>query len=401
HLPPPGGLPRALFFGFAGAMLGISGFESSANFIEEQKPGVFPRTLRNMWIAVAVFNPLISLLSLGMLPLEHIRTVPPDMLAEMGEHAAGRWLGLLVSVDAVLVLSGAVLTSYVGVIGLIRRMALDRCLPEVLLRTNERRGTNHWIIFAFFAVCCSILVATQGDVSVLAGVYTLSFLSVMALFALGNMMLKIKRGRLPRAIRASWLTVLLAMAAVLAGLVGNVLLDPAYVRMFGLYFACSLAIVAVMLLRVALLRSFLLAFRSAFDRVLRWSQSVSSTLAAKIQALNARPVVYFTRGDQVEHLNRAALYVLENEQTSHLVVVHVYKEQSEIPEALAEQLAHIDKCYPELRIDFMAVEGRFGPELIELLSSRLGVPKNYMFIGTPSDRFSHRVEELGGVRLIL
>jgi glycerophosphoryl diester phosphodiesterase len=51
------------------ATLGVSGFESSANFIEEQKPGVFPKTLHNMWLAVMVFNPLISLLSLGLLPL--------------------------------------------------------------------------------------------------------------------------------------------------------------------------------------------------------------------------------------------------------------------------------------------------------------------------------------------
>ncbi len=56
-------------------MLGISGFESSANFIEEQKDGVFPKTLRNMWIAVAIFNPLISLLSLGVLPIGEIEKV--------------------------------------------------------------------------------------------------------------------------------------------------------------------------------------------------------------------------------------------------------------------------------------------------------------------------------------
>jgi amino acid transporter len=107
RLPAVESLPRALFFGFAAAMLGISGFESSANFIEEQKKGVFPKTLRNMWIAVAIFNPAISLLSLGLLPLEQIREVPPDLLARMGEAALGPSLAFLVSVDAVLVLSRA------------------------------------------------------------------------------------------------------------------------------------------------------------------------------------------------------------------------------------------------------------------------------------------------------
>ena len=61
----------------------------------------------------------------------------------------------------------------------------------------------------------------------------------------------------------------------------------------------------------------------------------------------------------------------------------------------------IDHLYPKLRIDFIAVKGIFGPEIIERLSQRLNVPKNYMFIATPGDRFPHRIEDLGGVRVIL
>jgi hypothetical protein len=41
------------FLGFSAAMLGVSGFETSANYVEQQKPGVFRLTLRNMWVAVA------------------------------------------------------------------------------------------------------------------------------------------------------------------------------------------------------------------------------------------------------------------------------------------------------------------------------------------------------------
>lgn len=36
-MPVEGGWQKALFFGFCAAMLGISGFESSANFVEEQR----------------------------------------------------------------------------------------------------------------------------------------------------------------------------------------------------------------------------------------------------------------------------------------------------------------------------------------------------------------------------
>ncbi|MBN2893767.1 MAG: amino acid permease [Bacteroidales bacterium] len=55
-----GNIWTAIFFGFSASMLGISGFESSANFVEEQKHGVFRKTLRNMWVVVSVLNPLTN-----------------------------------------------------------------------------------------------------------------------------------------------------------------------------------------------------------------------------------------------------------------------------------------------------------------------------------------------------
>ncbi len=400
-LPEPRGVMHALFFGFAAAMLGISGFESSANFIEEQQPGVFPKTLRNMWLAVAVINPWISLLSLGLLPLAQIRQVPPDLLATMGSLSAGHAFGTWISIDAVLVLSGAVLTSYVGVTGLVRRMSLDRCLPQVLLAENRWRDTNHWIILGFFAVCTSILVITEGSISLLAGVYTLAFLSVMALFAVGNMMLKSKRAQLPRDVRASWTTVWLALAGVLTALVGNLLLAPQDVAVFAIYYGIALAVVGAMLMRLSILRLSLSVLQSIMDSAPLLNRRLRAAVARKMEAVGTIGVVYFTRGDALDVLNRAALYVLENEQTTRMKVVHVYGEEGDIPPDLGSQLATLDRLYPPLRIDFLAVKGTFGPQLIEQLSRHLTIPKNLMFIGTPSDRFPHRIEELGGVRVIL
>lgn len=399
--PPPGGVLKAVFFGFSAAMLGISGFESSANFIEEQKPGVFPKTLRNMWIAVAIFNPLISLLSLGLLPLASFGQHKEALLAQLGLVSAGPWMQRWVSVDATLVLSGAVLTSYVGVTGLIRRMSLDRCLPQILLRENKLRKTNHFIILGFFALCCSILAITAGKIEVLAGVYTLSFLGVMCLFAVGNMLLKVKRSRLPRAFRASWPGVLLAFVAVCGGAVGNVLLNPEYVRIFLLYFGAAAGVVVVMFLRVQLLSALLWISQAAVERVERLNQKVNEWLVARIEETRDQTIIFFTRGDNLTGLNRAALYVLANEQTKRLMVVHCYQREEDIPENLAEQIRVIDTIYPELRIDFVLVKGRFGPDLIEALSTRLSVPKNYMFLGTPGDRFPHNIADLGGVRLIM
>ena len=401
RLPSIASLPRALFFGFAAAMLGISGFESSANFIEEQEEGVFPKTLRNMWTAVAIFNPAISLLSLGLLPLVEIQAVPPDLLAQMGRVAVGRPLAILVSADAVLVLSGAVLTSFVGVTGLVRRMALDRCLPAFLLHENRWRGTNHWILLGFFALCVSILAITAGRIEALAGVYTLAFLSVMALFAVGNMLLKSRRGRLPRTARASWPTVTAALLAVLVGLVGNVLLDPINLEIFEGYFAATVALVAVMFLRLEILKVGLYVSRAVVEKLGTASGWVHAAILREIERVNETAMVYFTEGDNLVTLNQAALYVLDNEQTSRLKVIHVYEDEDEIPPHLSAHLKLVDRLYPQLRVDFVAVKGAFGPNIVEALSRRLRVPKNHMFIGTPGDRFPHRIEDLGGVRVVL
>jgi amino acid transporter len=399
--PPPGGFLTSVFFGFSAAMLGISGFESSANFIEEQKPGVFPITLRNMWIAVAIFNPLISFLSIGLLPMADVARYKTDLLAQMGLVSGGAWLRQLISLNATLVLSGAVLTSYVGVTGLVRRMSLDQCLPQFLLIENRWRRTNHWIIVLFFAVCCSILLITAGQIETLAAVYTLSFLGVMALFAVGNMLLKVERATLPRDVRASWAAASFGLLAIVVGLLGTLLLNPQYVRIFGVYFSFAIAAVAFMFLRVQILKLVLAISRAIVARMRRASQILNQRIVARIDAINSMEVIYFTKGDNLPALNRAALYVLQNELTNRMKVVHCYEREEDVAPRLAEHLKLIDRIYPKLRVDLVLVKGRFGPELIERLSRRMGIPKNYMFIGTPGDRFPHNIAELGGVRLIL
>ncbi len=392
---------RALFFGFAAAMLGISGFESSANFIEEQKEGVFPLTLRNMWIAVAVFNPLISLLAQGLVPVDQMRAHEQDLLAQMGLVSGGPLLQQVVSFDAVLVLSGAVLTSYVGVTGLMRRMSLDQTLPQFLLRENRWRGTNHWIIISFLLLCCSILIITAGEVNALAGVYTLSFLGVMTLFAAGNMLLKVERANLPRKIRASWPTVVTAFIAVSVGLLGNLMAHPEYFRIFIIYFAIAAGAVSIMFWRLDIFRAGLAVSRSAVASIRLMSQHVNQSIVEQIDKINSHSVIYFSKGGDLAALNRAALYVLSNELTNRMRVVHCFTTEDDICQELAENLQIIDRIYPRLRIDLVMVKGVFGPELIEQLSHRLGVPKNYMFLGTPDDRFPHNIEDLGGVRLIM
>ena len=400
--PAPAGrsVGMALFFGFSAAMLGISGFESSANFVEEQRRGVFPKTLRNMWVAVSFFNPLVALLALSLLPIGAIGEHKESLLAHLGGLAGGQWFATLVAIDATLVLSGAVLTSYVGVTGLMRRMVLDRCLPQWLLKTN-RRGSMHRIILGFFAISVSVLWITGGHVPELAGVYTISFLSVMVLFGVGNILLKLRRARLPRPERASWPALLLAIAAVLTALLGNALLEPGYLKIFAYYFIPAALIVWIMLSRIGLMRFALFAVRSSTERLAGVSQRWGKVLQEKMDEINSQQVVYFTRGDSIDLLNEAMLYVRQNEHSNRIKVVTVLDADEDVPEDLRRDIEFLDRAYPMIDIDFVSERGKFGPELIDALSKKWHIPKNFMFIGSPGDRFPYHLEDLGGVRLII
>jgi len=401
HAPIHGSLPMALFFGFSAAMLGISGFESSANFVEEQQPGVFPKTLRNMWIAVTVINPLIAFLALSVLPLSDIGAHTESLLSYMGGTAGGSWLSTLIAVDATLVLSGAVLTSFVGVTGLVHRMVLDRCLPQFLLKENKYK-TQYRIVIAFFILSVSVLAVTRGSLTALAGVYTVAFLSVMVLFGIGNLLLKIRRSGLKRPVRASWLGVIFAIIAVFVALLGNIYMNPDYVLIFFEYFIPAVTVVIIMLNRIALLKACLFFVKAVSDRLIWTAEGATKGIQHKIDEINSQEIVFFTRGEDITNLNLAMLYVRNNEHTNKVKIVTVIKEGEQVLPNLKGDIEFLDRVYDEIDIDFVVLTGTFNPSLIHELSEKWSIPTNFMFIASPHGRlFTYTLAELGGVRLII
>ena len=399
-LPAEGGLLTALVFGFAASLLGISGFESSANFVEEQAEHVFPLTLRNMWAAVTVFNPAMALLALALVPIAQVGNHQEALLAYMGDLSGGPWLSTLISVDAAMVLSGAVLTSFIGVNGLVHRMTLDRCLPQLFLKKN-RRGTTHRIIIAFFILSVSVLMITKGELKALAGVYTISFLAVMALFGIGNILLKTNRANLPRPHTASIAAVLVGVAAVIVGLVGNAVMNPPYLKVFLEYFIPSVLVVIIMLERITILEACLFVVRSVLFFFTKRMKNITQWIRNKIDEINAQQIVFFTRGDNLANLNSAILYVRQNEHTNRIKVVNVVRNENELPPHLKRDLDFLNEAYPTIDIEFVAVLGTFSPDLIRELSNKWSIPTNLMFIGSPGDHFMYGLKDLGGVRLII
>lgn len=400
NLPVKGSITMALFFGFSAAMLGISGFESSANYVEEQQNGVFPKTLRNMWIVVSIFNPLIAFLALAIIPTNIVESNQDALLSYMGSASGGNWLSFLVSIDAALVLSGAVLTSFVGVGGLMERMALDRILPSFLLKKNKR-NSSYMIYIVFFVLCVSVLFETEGDLAKLAGVYTIAFLLVMVLFGVGNLLLKIKRKRLPRPERASWISIFVAVGAVTAAIIGNVALNPSYLVIFIEYLVPTLFVVFFMLYHHYILKSALYVIDYLSPKKNNFWSVLNKKTKNKLAKVSGLEFVFFTNHDNVETLNKVMLYIKNNEPTRKLKIVAVLDEAHSVSPNLERDIEVLDRAYPDIHIEFIKEPGIFGPEKIKELSKRWKIPINFMFIGSPGNEFPYRIQELGEVRLII
>ncbi|KAI9992687.1 hypothetical protein PInf_014554 [Phytophthora infestans] len=365
------------------------------------------------------------------------------VLAMMGRMAAGKWLESWVSIDAFVVLAGGVLTSYVGITGLVRRLAFDRVLPAFLTRTNKWRGTNHYIILLFFALQASLVILLHADATVLAGVFTFAFLGVMALFAFGCMLLKLKREDIPRDVHAPWWSCIFGLAMVLLGLLGNLLGDPAIFTYFALYFVVFASTMFVMLERVFILRILLYIMQQLFpsssardgaveDIEVAKSQGKEKsgsrtgakggrTITAVLQEIHLPPIVFFLKTPDLPLLNKAILYVRKNEQTHNLHVVHVSEDanldeddSAEVTEAdvqrrqlerenvedMREMTRVFDLTYPKIKIDFVHVCGSsFDTALVHWLSDQLQVKPNMMFIRQPGTKHIHQVAALG-VRVI-
>ncbi len=388
--------PKALFLGVSAAMLGVSGFESSANFVEQQQHGVFRKTLRNMWVAVTIFNPLIALVALGLMPVAGISAHQDDLLSRLALEVGGVHLHDAIVLNAFLVLSGAVLTSYVGITGLVHRMTLDQCFPQFFLKTN-RRGTYHRITLSFMLLCISILYLTGGNLLSLAGVYTISFLGVMTLFGIGNILLKVNRKELKRTYRASWITVILGVLATTLGVIGNIIIDYRFLLYFMVYFIPAVLLVSLMYSRIPIYKGMLMLINEAFERLFVWR----STVIDKITDITNIRLVLFVRGGRLYRLSKAFEYIAQNESSQKITVVRLYSTFNETEEEEMQQsLKIMQELYPDLRISYLSRQGHFGPAIVDNIAQELKVAKNNIFIGAPEEKHRFSVEDLGGVRVI-
>jgi len=156
-----------------------------------------------------------------------------------------------------------------------------------------------------------------------------------------------------------------------------------------------------MLNRTFLLQFLLKIIHSVFDPVRSFVLKTDSKILSVIDDINSQEFIYFTKDDDVETLNKVLLYIQRNEHTKKLKVVTATKNGNLITTQFRNDISVVDREYPLIKIEFIELDANFGPELITKLSKEWNIPINFMFIGSPGNRFPYKIEELGGVRLII
>ena len=167
------------------------------------------------------------------------------------------------------------------------------------------------------------------------------------------------------------------------------------------YFIPTILIVSAMLCRIALLKLCLFVLRNVISGFLQPLYATTQWIRDIIEKINSQQVVFFTRCDNIANLNNAMLYVKNNEHTNRIKIVTVVKNKTDVSSTVKKDIDFLDEVYPNIEIDFVILEGNFGPGLIDKLSKEWEIPKNFMFIGSPAGQMMYGLAELGGVRLIV
>jgi hypothetical protein len=178
-------------------------------------------------------------------------------------------------------------------------------------------------------------------------------------------------------------------------------MKPEYLVVFLQYFIPTMLLIYAMLNRNHIMEFVLGILKSVTDNLRKVSVISRKKINRLINNLHQQEFIFFSKGDDIATLNKVMIYVQENEITRKIKIVTVLREHQPAPEQFLKDFDVLDRAYPDIKMEYITLIDSFGPDLIERLSNEWTIPKNFMFISSPGEKFSYRVEELGGVRLIL
>jgi len=183
------------------SLLAMSGFETLAQVYREVG---YPK-MKNLRITAnivctyaVICTGIISIMAVMIIPDALRPNYYDNMLGGLVMHLAGPNLlklafHVFVVIVGVMILSGAVNTSLIGVNGVMNRVAEDGVLVDWFRRPHSKFGTTYRILNTMALLQIATIIASRGDVLLLGEAYAFGVVWSFALKALGVLVLRYQR----------------------------------------------------------------------------------------------------------------------------------------------------------------------------------------------------------------
>ena len=189
-----------LFVGFGHSVLAMSGEETLAQVnreIEHPKLKNLEKTGLVIFVFSLFFTSLVSFFAVMIIPDKVRPEYFGNLIGGIAMYLAGpTWARLafraFVVLVGVLILAGAQNTSVVGASGVLNRMAEGGVLTSAFQKPHPRYGTTYRIVNLIVALQLVTIIATRGNVFVLAGLYAFGVIWSFALMSLAVLVLRYK-----------------------------------------------------------------------------------------------------------------------------------------------------------------------------------------------------------------
>ncbi|KAL4061674.1 amino acid permease-domain-containing protein [Scleroderma citrinum] len=383
---------RQVFNGVCIGMLGLTGFECAPAYAAKMKPGSYPSVLRNLHWSPLVLDMTMALFVLSLLPLSD--GARGNVLSILAEKVAGRWLRIWIAIDAVIVLCAGILTAILSACELLCELSRDR----ILLRTFGTRlpltGAPYISALSFVGFSIAIYISTGADLTIISEMFSVVWLAVMALYPVSLTLLRFSRPRLPRPARCSLAVAIGAIMVTAIVIAGNIAINPEIAWWFSLYFLILIIFFSVMNNKVTILRWIYWVYDQLTPlHKQKFTRGWGNGLIGLVKRLKRQGVCLLVKTDEINHLFNMIIYVRQNEETSHIRLIHFYG--ATIPSELEANAKILDEAFPEITIDLILVDGDFTPQNVAALAYRLRTPTSSMFMSCPGPKFNYPVVEFG------
>jgi amino acid transporter len=188
------------FVGFGHSVLAMSGEETLAQVnreIEHPKLKNLEKTGLVIFIYSLFFTSLVSFFAVMIIPDGVRSEYFGNLIGGLAMFVVGpTWLKLafraFVVIVGVLILAGAQNTSIVGANGVLNRLAEDGVLTPALQKPHHHYGTTYRIVNLIVGMQLLTIIATWGNVFLLAGLYAFGVIWSFSLMSLAVLVLRYK-----------------------------------------------------------------------------------------------------------------------------------------------------------------------------------------------------------------